>query len=105
MMLQVLFVEEGSRFISDCIALATHGFTPKHPSFHSAVQNAAYLEQKFEATGTCFDQERFEDSNTVVLDLHVNYAAQPAKMGDLRSTILSPSKWNQSEELLFQEEV
>ncbi|CAN0357539.1 unnamed protein product, partial [Ectocarpus sp. 12 AP-2014] len=26
-------------------------------------------------------------------------------MGDLRSTILSPSKWNQSGELLFQEEV
>lgn len=35
----------------------------------------------------------------------VNYAAQPAKMGDLRSTILNPAKWNQSGELLFQEEV
>ncbi|CAN0496468.1 unnamed protein product, partial [Ectocarpus sp. 8 AP-2014] len=67
--------------------------------------NAAYLKQKFEATGNGIDKERFEDASTVVLDLHVNYAAQPAKMGDLRSTILNPSKWNQSEELLFQEEV
>ncbi|CAB1099936.1 unnamed protein product [Ectocarpus sp. CCAP 1310/34] len=86
-------------------ALATHGFTPKHPSFHSAVQNAAYLKQKFEGTGTGIDKKRFEDAYTVVLDLHVNYAGQPAKMGDLRSTILNPSKWNQSGELLFQEEV
>ncbi|CAM9846514.1 unnamed protein product [Ectocarpus sp. 6 AP-2014] len=109
MMLQVLFVEEGSRFSGKARettgALATHGFTPKPPSFHSAVQNAAYLKQKFEATGTGIDKERFEDASTVVLDLHVNYAAQPAKMGDLRSTILSLSKWNQSGELLFQEEV
>lgn len=53
-------------------ALATHDFTPKHPSFHSAFQNAAYLKQKFEATGTGIDKERFEDANSVVLDLHVS---------------------------------
>ncbi|CAM9879753.1 unnamed protein product [Ectocarpus fasciculatus] len=109
MMLQVLFVEEGSRYSGKARetagALATHGFTPRHPSFHAAVQNAAYLQRKYEETGDHIDKERFEDANTVMLDLHVNYAAQPAKMGDLRTTILNPSKWDKSAELLYQEEV
>lgn len=72
-------------------ALATHGFTPKHPSFHSAVQNAAYLKQKFEATGTGIDKERFEDANTVVLDLHVSRTTY--SLG-VKSTSFGRSPWS-----------
>ncbi|CAM9840489.1 unnamed protein product [Hapterophycus canaliculatus] len=100
---QILHMEEES-----CLSgneLATHGMTPKHPSFDAAFEHSLHLYKLFEATGSVEDRERLEAANSTIVDLHVDYAAQPAKMGDLRSTMLDPEKWNQPEELFFQEEV
>lgn len=53
-------------------ALATHGLTPKHPSFAAASQNAALLLQRFAATGDESDGQRLEDAHKVLRDLYVS---------------------------------
>ncbi|CAM9904612.1 unnamed protein product [Pylaiella littoralis] len=102
---QMLFVEPNSRF-SD-LALASQGITPKHPSFDALLERAVLLNDRFEATGEEEDWRRLKDAKAAVLDLHRDYAAQPARMGDLRTTVLDERKWEQPGKLplRFQEEV
>lgn len=53
-------------------ALATHGMTPKHPSFEALFDNAMALHLRFEATGKGDDERRLEEATAAMLELHVS---------------------------------